>query len=93
MSTYTLLNAYPDTNNTLHTLSGSSDKILVNSHFTQRQFQKSFPRLRRIPRVVYPGVDVTIYDFDRVKRAANALGELGVAFSVQNGIRNLCLNP
>lgn len=72
--------------------SGSADKILVNSHFTQRQFQKSFPRLRRVPRVVYPGVDVSLYEHERVKRNIDALGELGTSFCVQNGIRNLCLN-
>lgn len=38
-----------------------ADKILVNSEFTSQVFQKTFPDMRRIPRVVYPGIDTTGY--------------------------------
>ncbi|GAA5865843.1 hypothetical protein JCM8547_005732 [Rhodosporidiobolus lusitaniae] len=40
---------------------GEADKILVNSEFTGQVFQRTFPALRRIPRVVYPAVDVEVY--------------------------------
>ncbi|KAL8293041.1 hypothetical protein RQP46_000735 [Phenoliferia psychrophenolica] len=40
---------------------GEADKILVNSEFTSRVFQRTFPGLGRIPRVVYPCVDVKAY--------------------------------
>jgi hypothetical protein len=69
----------------------SSDKILVNSEFTQRQFGKSFPRLRREPRVLYPGIDAEHYDAQGVKQAVDALGELGSASSVRHCIRDLCM--
>jgi alpha-1,3/alpha-1,6-mannosyltransferase len=36
----------------------TSDKIMVNSEFTSKQFQRTFYRLARIPRVVYPGIDL-----------------------------------
>lgn len=38
---------------------GVSDKILVNSEFTSKQFLQSFFRLARIPRTVYPGIDLS----------------------------------
>lgn len=40
---------------------GEADKILVNSEFTSRVFQRTFASLGRIPRVVYPGIDVDAY--------------------------------
>ncbi|KAG0150367.1 hypothetical protein CROQUDRAFT_88169 [Cronartium quercuum f. sp. fusiforme G11] len=40
---------------------GEADKILVNSNFTAQVFQKTFKALNRIPRCIYPGVDVELY--------------------------------
>lgn len=40
---------------------GEADKILVNSDFTSQVFQRTFASLRRIPRTVYPCVDVDAY--------------------------------
>ncbi|KAK4700074.1 hypothetical protein P7C70_g6178, partial [Phenoliferia sp. Uapishka_3] len=40
---------------------GEADKILVNSEFTSRVFERTFASLARIPRVVYPGIDVDAY--------------------------------
>ncbi|GAA6061603.1 hypothetical protein JCM10212_000911 [Sporobolomyces blumeae] len=40
---------------------GEADKILVNSEFTSQVFQKTFKGLHRIPRTVYPSVDVGAY--------------------------------
>lgn len=40
---------------------GEADKVLVNSKFTSEVFQRTFAELRRIPRVVYPAVDVDAY--------------------------------
>lgn len=45
-----------------------ADTIVANSHFTSRHFQRAFPRLHRIPDVVYPGVDETTYDRAHVTR-------------------------
>lgn len=46
-----------------------ADKILVNSEFTSAQFVKSFFRLRRQPRVCYPGVDYQQFEPARVDEA------------------------
>ncbi|KAJ1032988.1 hypothetical protein NDA16_000267 [Ustilago loliicola] len=58
-----------------------ADKILVNSEFTSAQFVKSFFRLRRQPRVVYPGVDYGQFEQNRVEEAIKRLekeaGEMG----------------
>lgn len=48
---------------------GEADKILVNSEFTARVFMKTFPAMRRNPRVVYPAVDVEAYG--KVVKAAD----------------------
>ncbi|GAA6000940.1 GDP-Man:Man(1)GlcNAc(2)-PP-dolichol alpha-1,3-mannosyltransferase [Rhodotorula paludigena] len=40
---------------------GEADKILVNSDFTAQVFERTFPALRRQPRVVYPSVDLQQY--------------------------------
>lgn len=40
---------------------GEADKILVNSEFTAQVFERTFPALRRQPRVVYPSVDLQQY--------------------------------
>lgn len=52
---------------------GTSDKIMVNSHFTSNQFVKTFFRLSRIPRVVYPGIDLSDYDGDKIVKANEQL--------------------
>ncbi|KAM0753815.1 UDP-Glycosyltransferase/glycogen phosphorylase [Meredithblackwellia eburnea MCA 4105] len=44
------------------TTTGEADKILVNSEFTQRMFQRTFKSLGRIPRVVYPGINLNAQD-------------------------------
>lgn len=58
-----------------------ADKILVNSEFTSAQFVKSFFRLRRQPRVCYPGVDYQQFTQERVEQAVKQLekeaGEMG----------------
>ncbi|CEH15490.1 related to alpha--mannosyltransferase alg2 [Ceraceosorus bombacis] len=69
---------------------GSSDKVLVNSIFTQKQFVKSFSRLRREPRVLYPGIDLSLYSAANAKKGVEDLGALGTTFSVKNAIRNIC---
>jgi alpha-1,3/alpha-1,6-mannosyltransferase len=43
------------------TTTGEADKILVNSDFTSQVFQRTFAGLMRLPRVVYPSVDVHAY--------------------------------
>ncbi|BGP13577.1 hypothetical protein JCM10213_008714 [Rhodosporidiobolus nylandii] len=43
------------------TTTGEADKILVNSEFTGQIFQRTFPELRRVPRVVYPAVSLEAY--------------------------------
>lgn len=40
---------------------GEADKILVNSQFTAKVFQDTFKSLNRIPRCIYPGVDIELY--------------------------------
>lgn len=40
---------------------GQADKILVNSEFTSQVFRITFKGMGRIPRVVYPGIDVGGY--------------------------------
>lgn len=40
---------------------GEADKIVVNSEFTSDVFVRTFRMLGRIPRVVYPCVDVEAY--------------------------------
>ncbi|SPO25822.1 related to alpha-1,3-mannosyltransferase alg2 [Ustilago trichophora] len=50
-----------------------ADKILVNSEFTSAQFVKSFFRLRRQPRVCYPGVDYTQFEPSKVEQAVKKL--------------------
>jgi alpha-1,3/alpha-1,6-mannosyltransferase len=78
---------------------GTSDKIMVNSQFTSNQFVKTFFRLSRIPRVVYPGIDLSDYDSDKIVKANQKLkikeqqesqeySGKG-AFSVKEGIRKL----
>lgn len=42
---------------------------MVNSQFTSNQFVKTFFRLARIPRVVYPGIDLSDYDSDKIDKA------------------------
>lgn len=56
-----------------HLFSGYSDKILANSKFTAAQFQVSFPRMRRLPRVVYPGINPEDYEVSKVKSALEQL--------------------
>lgn len=40
---------------------GEADKILVNSEYTADVFRSTFASLGRIPRVVYPGVEPSLY--------------------------------
>lgn len=44
------------------TTTGCADKIVVNSDFTSGVFARTFAGLGRVPRVVYPAVDVYAYD-------------------------------
>lgn len=67
-----------------------ADKIMVNSEFTQTHFIKSFYRLRRSPRVVYPGIDLKSYDAKVVEKAVgDLLIDTGESTSVQKGIQNI----
>lgn len=50
---------------------GEADKILVNSEFTSRIFVQTFPRMARVPRVVYPGIDVDMITAQDVERNAD----------------------
>lgn len=72
---------------------------MVNSQFTSNQFVKTFFRLARIPRVVYPGIDLSVYESDKIKEAnrklemkekqeSQAPNEKGIT-SVKEGIRVL----
>jgi hypothetical protein len=72
---------------------------MVNSQFTSNQFVKTFFRLGRIPRVVYPGIDLSEYDSENIEKANRKLkakeeqesqgsSEKG-AVSVKQGIRTL----
>ena len=36
--------------------------ILANSLFTARVFKSYFPSIRRLPRVVYPGINLAAYE-------------------------------
>lgn len=51
----------------------SADKILVNSAYTQRVFITSFHRLRRLPRILYPGIDPRNYTAEAVVKGVAAL--------------------
>lgn len=41
---------------------GQADVILANSKFTARVFQAHLPSIRAIPRVVYPGINISAYE-------------------------------
>lgn len=41
---------------------GQADVILANSLFTARVFKSYFPSIRRLPRVVYPGINLAAYE-------------------------------
>ncbi|KAG9289777.1 hypothetical protein G9A89_015357 [Geosiphon pyriformis] len=43
---------------------GISDCIVVNSRFTAKIFSLSFPNIKRIPQVLYPGINLDSYDRD-----------------------------
>lgn len=67
-----------------------ADKILVNSEFTQQHFLKSFYRLRRAPRVLYPGIDLSAYDSKKVSDSVGKMNaEIGSPSPVQKGITEL----
>ncbi|KAA1116822.1 Alpha-1,3-mannosyltransferase-like protein [Puccinia graminis f. sp. tritici] len=40
----------------------NADTILVNSHFTAEVFGRTMTSIKKKPQVVYPGVDINIYD-------------------------------
>lgn len=80
-------------------MAGTSDKIMVNSQFTSNQFVKTFYRLARIPRVVYPGIDLSLYEKESVvstnrtleakeQQESMAPNDRGI-ISVKEGIRTL----
>ena len=48
---------------------GCADKIVVNSSFTAGVFETVFRGLGRVPRVVYPAVDVYAYDKGEATKA------------------------
>lgn len=64
-----------------------SDKILVNSEFTAQHFGKSFARLGRLPRVLYPGIDHASYEPEKVKVTLEKLkAEVGELSASQKAI-------
>lgn len=69
-----------------------ADKILVNSEFTSAQFVKSFFRLRRQPRVCYPGVDYKQFEKERVEEAMKKLEKEGKEMGdpIQGSIAKFC---
>ncbi|EPQ28523.1 uncharacterized protein PFL1_03826 [Pseudozyma flocculosa PF-1] len=67
-----------------------ADKILVNSDFTSKQFVKSFYRLRRQPRTLYPGVDVRALRADEVQKQLDKLIDEAVGDRLKNAIIDLC---
>lgn len=69
-----------------------ADKILVNSEFTSAQFVKSFFRLRRQPRVCYPGVDYRQFEREKVDEAMARLEKEGKEMGdpIQGSITKLC---
>ncbi|KAI0739516.1 alpha-1,3-mannosyltransferase ALG2 [Daedaleopsis nitida] len=44
------------------TTTKQADTILANSNFTVRVFKHHMPSIRTVPRVVYPGINVSAYD-------------------------------
>lgn len=69
-----------------------ADKILVNSKFTSAQFTTSFFRLRRQPRVCYPGVEVAQFERARVAEAVAKLQHEAEAMGdpIRASIARLC---
>ncbi|KAN0061809.1 Alpha-1,3-mannosyltransferase-like protein [Thecaphora frezii] len=67
-----------------------ADKILVNSDFTSKQFVKSFYRLRRQPRTLYPGVDVHALKAENVQVELDKLIDAAVGDRLKNAIIDLC---
>ena len=69
-----------------------ADKILVNSEFTSKQFTKSFFRLRRQPRVCYPGVDYRQFEKAKVEEAVKRLEKESVESGeiIRGSIAKLC---
>jgi alpha-1,3/alpha-1,6-mannosyltransferase len=52
---------------------GSADRVLVNSRFTERIFRQTFPRLSAVPlEVLHPGVDCGLYG---MRHGTNARAE------------------
>jgi alpha-1,3/alpha-1,6-mannosyltransferase len=43
---------------------GQADAFAVNSKFTSRIFRREFPRIRKEPEIVYPGISLGSYDRD-----------------------------
>ena len=71
-------------------LTDYADKILVNSEFTSRQFVKSFYRLRRQPRVLYPGVDVSELNPTAVSKSLSALKESAGSDRMKTTVFDVC---
>lgn len=69
-----------------------SDKIMVNSEFTQKHFMSSFYRLRRAPRVVYPGIDLSAYEPATVEQNLSKFqSERGTLSTAQEAVRDCLL--
>jgi len=41
---------------------GRADVILANSNFTARVFKAYFPSIHHTPKIVYPGINLAVYD-------------------------------
>jgi alpha-1,3/alpha-1,6-mannosyltransferase len=58
---------------------GMADRILVNSQYTAAAFRRTFPRLKGRPlEVVYPGVDVDLYNTAAQSNCHAATGEITI---------------
>ncbi len=58
---------------------GMADRILVNSEYTAAAFRRTFPRLKGRPlEVVYPGVDVDLYNEAAQSNLYSAAGEITI---------------
>jgi alpha-1,3/alpha-1,6-mannosyltransferase len=65
-----------------------ADDIAVNSFFTQAIFKQSFPSIQKIPKILYPGINLANYDNivdkddARVKLLASLISDARVILSI-----------
>jgi alpha-1,3/alpha-1,6-mannosyltransferase len=65
-----------------------ADDIAVNSRFTQSMFKDSFPLIKKIPKILYPGINFDNYDQavdeddPRVQLLAKIIGDSRIVLSI-----------